>query len=56
MNADGIQRLVDRLVVEPADVEQAVSRGTEEEGCPYYAARKAIPLAEIVALPYSLLV
>lgn len=27
----------------------------EEEGCPYYAARKAIPYLQLVLLPYNLI-
>ena len=27
----------------------------EEQGCPYYAARKAIPFLQLVLLPYNLI-
>ncbi|CAG5122923.1 unnamed protein product, partial [Candidula unifasciata] len=50
-----INTLKNKALLEVTDIEQLVTSGREIKACPYYAARYAIPLAEIVALPYNTL-
>lgn len=38
------------------DVEEAAAMGREMGACPYYAVRRALPVADVVALPYTSLV
>ncbi|XP_012940455.1 ATP-dependent DNA helicase DDX11, partial [Aplysia californica] len=45
----------DRAMLETLDIEQLVTLGRQTKACPYYGARYAVPLAEIVALPYNTL-
>ena len=37
------------------DIEELVGKGREMNACPYYASRTAIPTAQLVTLPYNLL-
>ena len=37
------------------DIEELASLGTKVGECPYYGSREAIPSAEVIALPYSML-
>ena len=39
----------------PMDVEDLARLGRRKEACPYYAARAALPEADLVLLPYSAL-
>lgn len=45
----------DRILVEVKDIEQLVTVGRQTKACPYYGTRKAIPAAQLVALPYNTL-
>nr|POE52016.1 atp-dependent dna helicase chl1 [Quercus suber] len=45
----------DHALAKPRDIEDLVKLGTRLELCPYYAARPAIRPAEVVTLPYPLL-
>ncbi|NWU94568.1 DDX11 helicase, partial [Upupa epops] len=50
-----IQFLRDEVLVEVKDIEQLVVLGTEAKACPYYGSRYAIPAAQLVVLPYQML-
>lgn len=52
---EGIELMRNHLLSRPLDIEEAAAGGMEAGVCAYYAARKALPLAEVVALPYNLL-
>ncbi|KAM5169870.1 ATP-dependent DNA helicase DDX11 isoform 2-T3 [Mantella aurantiaca] len=50
-----MQFLRDEILVEVKDIEQLVSRARDVKACPYYASRFAIPAAQLVVLPYQML-
>ncbi|XP_040201179.1 ATP-dependent DNA helicase DDX11 isoform X2 [Rana temporaria] len=50
-----MQFLRDEILVEVKDIEQLVVRAKEVKACPYYASRFAIPAAQLVVLPYQML-
>ncbi|NWW38755.1 DDX11 helicase, partial [Panurus biarmicus] len=50
-----MQFLRDEVLVEVKDIEQLVSLGRESKACPYYGSRFAIPAAQLVVLPYQIL-
>ncbi|NWR49880.1 DDX11 helicase, partial [Regulus satrapa] len=50
-----MQFLCDEILVEVKDIEQLVSLGRETKACPYYGSRFAIPAAQLVVLPYQML-
>ncbi|NWU83404.1 DDX11 helicase, partial [Onychorhynchus coronatus] len=50
-----MQFLRDEVLVEVKDIEQLVSLGRETKACPYYGSRYAIPAAQLVVLPYQML-
>ncbi|RMC02662.1 hypothetical protein DUI87_19850 [Hirundo rustica rustica] len=50
-----MQFLRDEILVEVQDIEQLVSLGRETKACPYYGSRFAIPAAQLVVLPYQML-
>ncbi|XP_044137341.1 ATP-dependent DNA helicase DDX11 [Bufo gargarizans] len=52
---DQMQLLRDEILVEVKDIEQLVSQAREVKACPYYASRYAIPAAQLVVLPYQML-
>lgn len=52
---EAISELKEELLLEVRDMEQIVAKGKEMKACPFYGTRHGIPLAEIVALPYNLL-
>ncbi|ORZ39452.1 helicase C-terminal domain-domain-containing protein [Catenaria anguillulae PL171] len=43
----------DHVLAQAMDIEDLVSLGTQLSACPYYGARKAAPVANLVALPYT---
>lgn len=43
------------MQAEPKDIEEIAALGKAANVCPYYAARKATKQAELVTLPYNLL-
>ncbi|XP_069084247.1 ATP-dependent DNA helicase DDX11 [Pleurodeles waltl] len=45
----------DETLVEVKDIEQLVTMGKELKACPYYGSRFAIPAAQLVVLPYQML-
>ncbi|XP_062472539.1 ATP-dependent DNA helicase DDX11 isoform X1 [Pezoporus occidentalis] len=50
-----MQFLRDELLVEVKDIEQLVALGRETKACPYYGSRYAISAAQLVVLPYQML-
>ncbi|NXM02989.1 DDX11 helicase, partial [Tyrannus savana] len=50
-----MQFLRDEVLVEVKDIEQLVSLGRQTKACPYYGSRYAIPAAQLVVLPYQML-
>ena len=55
--ADSVQSdlLKDRLLATARDIEDAVTLGESMGACAYYASRRAVAEAQVVALPYSML-
>ncbi|XP_041458107.1 ATP-dependent DNA helicase DDX11-like isoform X2 [Lytechinus variegatus] len=45
----------DRVAIEVMDMEQLVEVGKELKACPYYGTRYAVPSAQLVVLPYNIL-
>ena len=45
----------DEVLALPMDVEDLGKLGRRKEVCPYYAARAAVPQADLVLLPYAAL-
>ncbi|XP_037700974.1 ATP-dependent DNA helicase DDX11 isoform X2 [Choloepus didactylus] len=54
-NYEQMQLLCDEILVEVKDIEQLVTLGKEARACPYYGSRFAIPAAQLVVLPYQML-
>ena len=54
-SASGMALLRNHVLATPMDIETLAARGAEAGVCSYYAARKALPLAEVVCVPYNLL-
>ncbi|XP_064417126.1 ATP-dependent DNA helicase DDX11 isoform X2 [Latimeria chalumnae] len=50
-----MQFLQDEVLVKVQDIEQLVTLGKETKACPYYGSRYAIPAAQLVVLPYQML-
>ncbi|XP_039092312.1 ATP-dependent DNA helicase DDX11 isoform X2 [Hyaena hyaena] len=50
-----LQLLRDEVLVGVKDIEQLVTLGKEARACPYYGSRFAIPAAQLVVLPYQML-
>ncbi|XP_072622351.1 ATP-dependent DNA helicase DDX11 isoform X4 [Vulpes vulpes] len=54
-NYEQLQLLRDQVLVGVKDIEQLVTLGKEARACPYYGSRFAIPAAQLVVLPYQML-
>ncbi|XP_044533725.1 ATP-dependent DNA helicase DDX11 isoform X1 [Gracilinanus agilis] len=54
-NYEQMQFLRDEVLMEVKDIEQLVVLGKEARACPYYGSRFAIPSAQLVVLPYQML-
>ncbi|XP_073079408.1 ATP-dependent DNA helicase DDX11 isoform X2 [Manis javanica] len=54
-NCEQLQQLRDEVLAEVKDIEQLVALGKEARACPYYGSRFAIPAAQLVVLPYQML-
>ncbi|KAF8837930.1 DNA repair helicase [Paxillus ammoniavirescens] len=54
---DGLRMLDfrDQILAVPKDIEDLAAAGQNAQTCPYYGSRRAIPQAELVTLPYNLL-
>ena len=53
--AGDVEALKDLVLASPADVEDLARMGRARRACPYYAARLAVPEADVVLAPYSAL-
>ncbi|KAJ7432344.1 helicase C-terminal domain-containing protein [Mycena latifolia] len=45
----------DQILASPKDIEDLASAGRLAQTCPYFGSRRAIPQAELITLPYNLL-
>ena len=52
---DMMDSFVSHALSEPCDIENLVSFGRQSKCCPYYGSRHAVDIAEIVVLPYNML-
>ncbi|XP_065538176.1 ATP-dependent DNA helicase DDX11 isoform X3 [Lathamus discolor] len=50
-----MQFLRDEVLVEVKDIEQLVALGRKTKACPYYGSRYAVSAAQLVVLPYQML-
>lgn len=55
MQSEHIEELKNSALVKIQDVEDLVKNGKKIKACPYYAARSAIDEAQIIVLPYNLI-
>jgi len=51
----GIENLRDDAILGVHDIEDLVEAGKKTDSCPYYASRSAVPLCEMIVLPYNTL-
>ena len=56
MHQKRVELLSDRILTEVQDIEQVVNLGRRAKACSYYASRKATNLAQVIAMPYNMLV
>ncbi|KAK7604095.1 hypothetical protein V9T40_004368 [Parthenolecanium corni] len=54
-NKNSVDDLKDEIITKIHDVEELVTKGQEMIACPYYATRAAIPLSQLVVIPYNTL-
>ncbi|KAA1479618.1 DNA repair helicase [Dentipellis sp. KUC8613] len=52
---DRLHAFRDQILAAPKDIEELVSMGQITKTCPYYATREAVSDAEVITLPYNLL-
>ncbi|KAG7522150.1 ATP-dependent DNA helicase DDX11 [Solea senegalensis] len=52
--ASALQQMRDQLLGTVHDIEQLLKQGRETHSCPYYGTRLAIPPAQLVVLPYQM--
>eukprot|EP00051_Salpingoeca_urceolata_P024533 m.432377 g.432377 ORF g.432377 m.432377 type:complete len:393 (-) comp20244_c0_seq40:12-1190(-) len=45
----------DHMLMKPRDIEDLADLGSKVKGCAYYGSRQGIPLAELVLMPYNVL-
>src|SRR5581483_1132032 len=50
-----VSELADEILSDVVDIEEAAQLGRQAKACPYYATRYSIAEAEIVVLPYNIL-
>nr|XP_039267118.1 ATP-dependent DNA helicase DDX11-like [Styela clava] len=50
-----VNDLSDKILGKVQDIEEIVKSGKEITACPYYATRQAIPLAQLIVVPYQTL-
>nr|XP_046251064.1 ATP-dependent DNA helicase DDX11 [Scatophagus argus]XP_046251065.1 ATP-dependent DNA helicase DDX11 [Scatophagus argus] len=53
--ASALQQMRDDILGTVHDIEQLLKLGREKHSCPYYSTRLAIPPAQLVVLPYQML-
>ncbi|GAB4815220.1 hypothetical protein N2152v2_002266 [Parachlorella kessleri] len=51
--ADSAVGMHDRILAQPMDIEELAVLGRRKGVCPYYAARRALPEADVVLAPYA---
>ena len=56
MHQKRVDLLSDRILTEVQDIEQVVNLGRRAKACSYYASRKATRMAQVIAMPYNMLV
>ncbi|EAA01808.4 AGAP001537-PA [Anopheles gambiae str. PEST] len=54
-NQRAIEGLKNGILFEVPDIEDLVKAGKREQACPYYASRAAIPDAQVLMVPYQLI-
>ncbi|XP_051010413.1 ATP-dependent DNA helicase DDX11 [Acomys russatus] len=54
-NHEQMQLFRDEVLLKVKDMEQLVALGKEARACPYYGSRFAVPAAQLVVLPYPML-
>ena len=50
-----LQLLAEEALSSIHDIEDLADLGRQRKACPYYASRAAVPLAQILVIPYNLL-
>eukprot|EP01138_Halocafeteria_seosinensis_P015253 gb/GECG01015568.1/.p1 GENE.gb/GECG01015568.1/~~gb/GECG01015568.1/.p1 ORF type:complete len:656 (+),score=62.15 gb/GECG01015568.1/:1-1968(+) len=55
LNSQRIAIAGDKFLSQPVDIEDMKGMGASASVCPYYASHKAVPLADVVLVPYNLL-
>ncbi|XP_028306549.1 ATP-dependent DNA helicase DDX11 isoform X2 [Gouania willdenowi] len=53
--AEALQQMRDEILGTVHDIEQLLKIGKEMHSCPYYSSRLAVPPAQLVVLPYQML-
>ena len=51
----GLKKLMDRMKVTPMEIEDILKHGKHDKGCPYFATKRTVDRANVIALPYSTL-
>ncbi|XP_065202076.1 ATP-dependent DNA helicase DDX11 [Planococcus citri] len=54
-NTTSVKQLSEQITIEVKDVEELVHLGQKNTACPYYAARAAVRLSQLVVVPYNTL-
>lgn len=55
MDDNRLHEFRDQILASPKDIEELIVSGQASRTCPYFASREAISQAEVVTLPYNLL-
>ncbi|XP_068596003.1 ATP-dependent DNA helicase DDX11 [Brachionichthys hirsutus] len=55
IKASALQQMRDGILGKVRDIEQLLELGRETRSCPYYSSRLAVPAAQLVVLPYQIL-
>ncbi|XP_054631210.1 ATP-dependent DNA helicase DDX11 isoform X1 [Dunckerocampus dactyliophorus] len=54
IRASALQQMRDEVLGTVHDIEQLLKLGRESHSCPYYASRLSVPAAQLVVLPYQM--
>ncbi|XP_054265114.1 ATP-dependent DNA helicase DDX11 [Macrosteles quadrilineatus] len=54
-SSQAVNRLTEEALVKVQDVEALVEKGKKHSACPYYATRSAVPMAQVLVVPYNTL-
>eukprot|EP00127_Corallochytrium_limacisporum_P004627 Clim_evm2s171 gene=Clim_evmTU2s171 len=52
---NGQGAMVHSVLSQPRDIEDVVGLGKDRDSCPYFASRRSVPFAQIIALPHATL-